>query len=123
MADFSRTVRAEQRNHLFTLYGETVSYETVSSTTNLQTGVITPTNTPNSVTALIGSVSDKLVKDSGGRYRVGDRVFRIKNADMPETPPSETSVIVFDSKTFNVVGHDQSSDDNMWDVIGRKNSG
>ena len=123
MPDFSRTARAEQRDHLFTLYGETVTYRRIGSETNLQTGVVTPTNTDTSPTALLGSVTDKMVKDSGGRYQVGDRVFRIKNADMPETPPKTTSQIVFDSKTFDVQGHDKSSDDNMWDVIGRKNSG
>ena len=121
MADFSRTVRAEQRDHLFTVYGETVTYREISSSTNVQTGVVTPTNTDTSVTALPGSVTDKMVKDSGGRYQVGDKVFRIKNADMPETPPKTTSQIVFDSNTFDVVGHNKSSDDNMWDLIGRDN--
>ena len=123
MSDFSRTVRAEQRDHLFTLYGETVTYRRISNVTSLTAGTVTPTNTDTSVTALLGSVTDKMVKDSGGRYQVGDRVFRIRNADMPETPPKTTSQIIFDCKAFDVVGHDKSSDDNMWDLIGRKNSG
>jgi hypothetical protein len=121
MAELSRTIRAEQRASCFAKFGESITYRRTADSISLTTGVITASNTDATIDeVLIGEVTARQVRDSAGKYLAGDAVFRIQDGDMPETPPKITSKIVFDSSTYIIIGHIESSDRNVWDVVARK---
>lgn len=120
MAELSRTTRAEQRAPAFAFLGEEVTYRQRSSSTNNKTGTVTYSNTDTTVTALISELDELTVRNSGGKYQVGDRRFRIQASEMPETPPAKsTSVMVDGSSVFLIIDYVHSSDRAVWDLICR----
>lgn len=120
MAELTRTTRAAQRAVAFTIMGESVTYRQQSRTVNNKTGVVTDTPTDTTVTALIGEIDERTVKDSGGKYHVGDKQFRVQHSEMPETPPTKsTSVVVYNSQEYLIVDYRQSGDTAVWDLICR----
>ena len=114
----------EQRDEAFRFRGQSITYRETNDTTDLTTGVVTPndtdtiigTGTDNNPGVLVSSVSDVMVSNSGGKYQVGDRIFKIRNSDMPETPPDTTNQIIYDSGTYNIISHRRSVDGNVWYV-------
>lgn len=121
MADISTTLRAEHRARAFANMGAAVTYRQRNDSVNRSTGVVTASNTDTAIAAVLTSeLTIRDVANSGGLYLVGDRIFRIKHLEMPETPPKTTSEIIYGGVTYKVIHHRWSSDTNVWDVIGRK---
>lgn len=121
MAELTTAIRAEHRSRAFAMMGESITYRRRNDSVNRGTGMVTASNTDSAIDEVLTSeLTLREVGNSGGQYLVGDRVFRIKHADMPETPPKNTSEIIYGGATFKVVDHRRSSDTNVWDVIGRK---
>jgi len=107
MGDMSATMRQEHRDQAFTDWGEPITYTQKSTTTDKQTGAKTSTDTNTTIDlAIPGYVSQSVVANSGGKYRIGDRVFRIRDGDMAEQPPKTTSVITYGGTDYQIVGHD-----------------
>lgn len=127
MAELANADIKEQRDEAFRFRGQSIVYRETNDSTDLTTGVVTPddtdtvigTGTDSDPGVLVSSVSDVLVANSGGKYQVGDRIFKIRHADMPETPPNTTSLIVYDSGTYNIISHRRSVDGNVWYVHAR----
>jgi len=127
MAELANADIKEQRDEAFRFRGQSIVYRENADSTDLTTGVVTPSQTNTTIGTetdsdpgvLVSSVSDVLVANSGGKYQVGDRIFKIRHSDMPETPPDTTSQIVYDSGTYNIVNHRRSVDGNVWYVTGR----
>lgn len=123
MGDFPSSVRAGHRAPAFSRFGTdaTFVYREKNDSTNLGTGAITTDDTDTTIDdVLVGELSSSVIANSGGRYLYGDKIFRIQHDDMPETPPKQTSQCVWGGVIYKIVGHVQSSDSNVWDVIGRK---
>jgi len=123
MADLTNAIIKEHRDVAFRRRGQTATYRRVTSTTNNKTGAVTVTNTDTALSdpgVLTSQVDDQQIRASAGRYQVGDRIFRIRHSDMPETPPLTTSQVVFNSETYKIIEHRRSSDGNVWDIIGGK---
>lgn len=120
MAELSRSTRAEQRATAFTFLGEEVTYRQQVRTRNNKTGAVSVDNTDTTVVALVGEISEQTIKQSGGKYQVGDRRFRVQHSDMPETPPAKaTSKVIEGGNTYIMVDYVQSSDKAVWDLICR----
>ncbi len=117
----------EQRDEAFRFRGQSVVYRQKNDSTDLTTGLVTPDDTNTTIGTgtdidpgvLISSVSDQMVANSGGKYQVGDRIFKIRHGDLPETPPKTTSQIVIGSDVYDIVQHRRSGDGNTWSLTGR----
>lgn len=127
MPELANATIKEQRDEAFRFRGQSITYTQKNDSLNVTTGTVTEDDTPTTIGSgtdddpgvLVSMVSDQLVANSGGKYHAGDVIFRIRNDDMPETPPKTTSKITFNSKEYNIVSHRQSADTNVWSVIGR----
>lgn len=91
--------------------GKMTTYrEFVSETTNLKTGSTVPVFRDKPVRALVS-----------GMERVEDgvqRTFRFLSAQLPEFPPSMRSVVLYDGRTYRVVGWKTSQHEDVVDVMG-----
>lgn len=103
----------------FSDWGKTVIYQQVSSSTNYETGVIIDTITETSLLSMTGRLGEKDLPYSNGRGQVGDRTWLFKTSDLPEFPPKDTSRIVHEGVTYQVVGHSQRQRDRLVRVVGR----
>lgn len=124
MPNLPRSVRAKHRSQAFLNMGETVTYRQRTNTiADVGAGGISSSDTDTSLTALLGEISQTVVANSGGQYRIDDRVFRINAADLPsgETPPTKENIIVFDGVEYSIVGSMRSSCGTVYDVICRDN--
>lgn len=127
MAELSNTLIKEQRDAAFQFRGQLITYREKSDSLDVTTGVITPSNSDTIIGTgmdgdpgvLTSTVSDRQVLASGNKYQVGDRLFQVRHDDMPETPPKTTSVIIFNSDTYEIISHNQSPDGNTWIIQGR----
>jgi len=63
---------------------------------------------------LTSPMSDRDLILSGGKFKAGARLFKIRTEDMPETPPDKTSEIIYDSNTFNIEEFHLSGDGNVY---------
>ncbi len=128
MPQLANATIKEQRDPAFRFRGQSITYNTVTAIAlTLTTGTVADA----SVATVIGSgtdsdpgvltstVSDRQIAASGNKYQVGDRLFMIRDSDMPETPPNTKSTITYDGGTYNIIGHDKSPDGNVWIVQGR----
>ena len=121
MAELTDSTINEQRKASFTIRGRQITYRQKSDTVNRKTGTVTESNTDTIISsALIGSISQQEINNSGGKYYVGDKWFVIKHSDMPETPPVKTSQIVYSSDTYEIIEYERSGDTNIWRLLGRK---
>jgi hypothetical protein len=69
---------------------------------------------------LLGFVDQKMIDDSGGKYQKGDRAFRFKAEDLPETPPNMKSRVQYGDIQYRIIDHVESSDGNVFVIVGRK---
>jgi hypothetical protein len=113
------TLLTADNDRAFTDWAQSVTYRRITASTNYQTGTSTETPADAPVDALVSQITQRMVNQSGGRYQAGDRVFRIKVADLPETPPKRTSSIVHLSKVYQIVGHEEGDDELNSDVVAR----
>ena len=131
MPQLSDDTVKEHRDAAFRRRGRPITFRQVTEVVNRKTGQATVTNedTPigaNAATddddpgALTSQVDDKTIRGSAGRYQVGDRIFRIRHSDMPETPPKTTDQIVYQGEVYRIIEHNRSTCGNVWDVICRK---
>lgn len=122
MAELSNSTIKEQRDSAFRFRGQSITYRRLTQTTNHKTGQVTTTASETTISdpgVLTSQIDDKTVRQSAGRYQVGDRVFRIRHSDMPETPPKTTNEISFNGDIYKIIEHTRSADGNIWDIVGR----
>lgn len=113
-----------KRDRAFELRGKAVVYKTPPATEpNLKTGAVNNGQSVSSLTidyVLVGYATDEDVQNSKGRYNRTDRVFRIRAADMPATPPPNGVLIVYNSITYRVIGHRSDPSDYVYDHFARQ---
>ena len=122
MADLSTTIRKEHRKSAFRRMGVSITYTQKSDSLALGTGTVTESDTDTTIGAntdadpgvLTSPMHDKDIINSGGKFKAGARIFKIRAEDMPETPPKRTSVITYSSDDFNVEEWHLSGDDNVY---------
>ena len=130
MPQLSNSTIKEQRDAAFRFRGQAITYRQRNDSVNLQTGTATESNTDTEIGSssdtdadpgvLTNAVSDRQIANSGGRYQAGDRWFRVRHDDLPETPPKTTNEIIFNSETYRIIMHKRSGDGYVWDILGRK---
>lgn len=105
----------------FNVKGQQITYSVLSSPApNLKTGAITQTTTDTVISkALVGSATDQDIAESQGRYKQGDRVFRVRSTDLPARP-NRAARITFGSKTYNVIGYRTNQNDEVYDLFCRE---
>ena len=122
MAELSNSTIKDQRDAAFRFRGQSIVYRRLTQTTNHKTGQVTTTVSETTLSdpgVLTSQVDDKTVRQSAGRYQVGDRIFRVRHSDMPETPPKTTNEISFNGAIYKIIEHKRSADGNVWDIVGR----
>lgn len=128
MPELSNATIKEQRDAAFRFRGQSITYRQRNDTLNKQSGTITENNTDTIIGTdteadpgvLLSELDQQAIADSGGKFKVGDKQFRIRHADIPETPPKTTNQIIHGSNTYLIVQYRRSADGNVWDIIGSK---
>ncbi len=80
MAELSNSTIKDQRDAAFRFRGQSIVYRRLTQTTNHKTGQVTTTVSETTLSdpgVLTSQVDDKTVRQSAGRYQVGDRIFRV----------------------------------------------
>lgn len=95
------------------------TYQQVTATKNYATGAVTEVIVTTTIYPGVSEVDEVLVASSGGRYKLGDRIFRCKTSELPESPPLTTSRIVHGGVTFNIIRHLHSADALVTDIQAR----
>lgn len=122
MPHLSAALLASRRDIAFKMRGEEITYKKFSSKHfATKTGKYTESYVDTTITeCLYGEVTTETIKESGGKYKKGDKAFRIKNADLPEDPPNLKSRIAIGSTVYRIIDHSNSRDGNVTVVYGRK---
>ena len=124
MAELPRSVRAEHRASAFTKFGEEVIYLSTDDTVDRTTGAVSSADVEYRITNVLTSeVRQRDIDQSGGKLKAGDRVFRIKDTDMPVRPPTlkdEMWYPISNGQHWRIVEYRRSADLNVWDVIARR---
>lgn len=124
MAELSRSVRAEHRAVAFARLGEEIIYLSTDDAVDRTTGAVSSSDTEYRIAAVLTSqVDQRTIDESGGKLKAGDRVFRIRDADMPIRPPTLKDEVWYPTDNgyhWRIVEYKQSSDRNVWDLFGRR---
>lgn len=128
MAWMTDAKMAERVLPAFLARGRTVTYRQKNDSTNRQTGVVTASNTNTTIGSgtradpgvLSSELEHEFIQKSGGKYKFGDREFKIRDEDMPETPPVKGNEIILDSVTFVIKDYARSQCGNIWVILGNR---
>ena len=128
MAWMTNAKMAERVLPAFKARGQSITYREKSDSTNRQTGVVTASNTDTVIGAgtnadpgaLTSELEHEFIQKSGGKYKFGDREFKIRDEDLPETYPKKGNEIIFGGATFVIRDYARSQCGNIWVVLGNR---
>lgn len=105
-------------------FAESITYRMiVNSNVNYSTGSISATTTNSTINAIISMVDPAEVSASNGRLQIGDIRILVRTANLPETPPSQTSRLVVRSVVYNIVASIVAAEGITYYIFGRKVTG
>jgi len=124
VAELSRTTRADQRDSAFRFLGEEIIYLSTDDTVDRATGAVSSADVEYRISEVLTSqLTQRDIDQSGGKFKAGDRAFRIRDADMPVRPPTLKDEIWYPTDNgyhWRIVEYRQSADRNVWDVVARR---
>lgn len=105
------TIQAFRAN-AFNLRGQTVVYKVYSNTFAPKTGTVTEGSTNTTIDKAL--ISDRASGESAMKH------FRIRTADLPETPPSKTSRIEYDGKEWLIQEWSTDQTEFAYDILTKR---
>ena len=112
---------ASQRAYAFNLRGTEITYSILTDPEpDLKTGTIAATSTDTVIArALVGYATEDDIAGSEGRYKQGDRVYRIRSTDITGLP-DRGALITHQGRHYNVVGWRSDQNNSVYDLYCRE---
>lgn len=133
MAWLTESKLNERRRVAFLVRGQSITYRVRNKSFNKQTGAVTGSASDTEIPAstddpgvLVGQLSQEFIDQSGGKFKYGDRQFKILTESMPSgitKPIKDEHSIVYRGEEFLVVDFFKSSDTNVWVINGSRING